>query len=209
MRTFGLTGGIGSGKSTVARLLRERHGVPVVDADDVARAVVAPGSEGLAAVVAAFGPTVLAPDGSLDRAAMRARIVQDPDARRTLEGITHPRIAAEVVARLGALREQGCPLAAVEAALMVETGSWRAYDALVVVSARPQTQVRRVMARDGSSEQGAQRLVALQLPLADKVALADFVVSNDGDLDELERAVDDLVPRLRSHAPRASRVLST
>lgn len=190
MRTFGLTGGIGTGKSTVAALLRARHGVPIVDADLVARDVVAPGSDGLAAVVAAFGPDVLDADGALDRARMRARILADAEARRTLEGITHPRIFVAITEALRALAEAGHPLAGVEAALMVETGSWRLYDALVVVSASPDTQVRRVMARDGVDEAAARAIVAAQLPMAEKERVATVVIRNDADLDALGAEVD-------------------
>lgn len=200
MRTFGLTGGIGTGKSTVARLLTERHGVPIVDADQIARQVVEPGSEGLAAIVAAFGPGVLRPDGTLDRPAMRARIVADPAARSRLEAITHPLIFAETARQLAALAEQGHAWAGVEAALMVETGSWRLYDALLVVSADPITQVRRVVVRDGVDEAAARAMLAAQLPMADKEAVATVVIRNDGDLDALAAAVDTAWARLVSSA---------
>lgn len=190
MRTFGLTGGIGAGKSTVARLLRERHGVPILDADQIAREVVRPGTEGLAAIVDTFGAGVLAPDGTLDRAAMRERILADPAARRTLEALTHPRIHEAIRARLAALDAHGAPLAGVEAALMVETGSWRHHDALVVVTCRPDTQVARVMARDGVGEPAARQALAAQLPLAEKEAVADVLIRNDGDARALEASVD-------------------
>ncbi|MCB9665548.1 MAG: dephospho-CoA kinase [Alphaproteobacteria bacterium] len=198
MRTFGLTGGIATGKSTVARLLRERHGIPVIDADQVARAVVAPGSPGLAEVVEAFGPDVLEDDGRLDRPAMRALIMADPAARRRLEAITHPRIAQGVGEALAALASQGTPLAAVEAALMVESGSWRMYDALVVVSASPETQLARVVDRDGGTRDDAARILAAQLPLADKERVASYVVHNEGSRADLEAEVDRLVAWLRA-----------
>lgn len=191
-RFFGLTGGIGTGKSTVARLLREAHGVPVLDADEVAREVVAPGTPGLGEVVAAFGTEVLTAEGHLDRAAMRARIVADPEARRTLEGITHPRIGLAVMAWMAAQADAGAPLAGVEAALMVETGTWRRYPALVVVTCDPEVQVRRVMARDGVTEAAARALIAVQMPMADKVAVAHHVVHNDGSLDALRAQVAEL-----------------
>jgi dephospho-CoA kinase len=188
-RFFGLTGGIGTGKSTVARLLRGEHGVPVLDADEVAREVVAPGTPGLSEIVAAFGPEVLTAGGQLDRAAMRARIVRDPDARRALEAITHPRIGEAVTRWMAAQAEAGAPLAGVEAALMVETGTWRRYPTLVVVTCDPEAQVRRVMARDGVAEAAARALIAVQMPMADKVAVANHVVHNDGDLDALRGRV--------------------
>ncbi len=123
MHVFGLTGGIASGKSTVAKLFVEA-GVPVVDADEVARAVVQPGSDGLAAVVAAFGEAVLLPDGTLDRKGLGARVFADAGARATLNGILHPRIAAESGRRIAELDAQGFSLACYDAALIVDGGGW-------------------------------------------------------------------------------------
>lgn len=185
MKVIGLTGGVASGKSTVARLLAEL-GVPVIDADRVAREVVEPGTPGLAKIVQAFGPSVLDAQGRLDRGAMRRRITADRDARRTLEAITHPAIREAIGERLGELAAAGHAAAVVEAALLVETGSWRLYPVLVVVSADPETQVRRVMARDGVSEADARALLAAQLPLADKEKVATHVIRNDGDRAALE-----------------------
>lgn len=196
MKVVGLTGGIACGKSTVARSLTERHGIPVIDADQVARDVVAKGTEGLAAVVDAFGPEVLAPDGTLDRALLRRRVMGDPLARRTLEAITHPRIHQSVTDQLARMAVDGVPLAIVEAALLVETGSWRLYDALIVVACAPETQVARVVARDGVSPEDARAVLAAQLPLADKIAVAHHVVHNDGDLDALHAEVDRLAAAL-------------
>jgi dephospho-CoA kinase len=197
MKTVGLTGGIATGKSSVTQRLRDR-GIPVVDADVVARQVVEPGTPGLAAIVDAFGPDVLDADGRLDRAAMRQRIIDDPGARKTLEGITHPRIFEAMAAALRAHAEAGAPLAVVDAALMVETGSYRMYDALVVVSCSEATQLERLQARDGMSEERARALIATQLPLSEKRAVADHVIDNDGTLADLDRAVDALVETLRS-----------
>jgi dephospho-CoA kinase len=123
---------------------------------------------------------------------MRARIVADPEARRTLEGITHPRIGLAVMAWMAAQADAGAPLAGVEAALMVETGTWRRYPALVVVTCDPEVQVRRVMARDGVTEAAARALIAVQMPMADKVAVAHHVVHNDGSLDALRAQVAEL-----------------
>lgn len=188
MRIFGLTGGIATGKSTVAAHLREAHGVPVVDADQVAREVVAPGSDGLNEVVSTFGAEVLDAEGRLDRAKMRARIMADPEARSALERITHPRIFERTAAHLRRLAEAGHPLAVVEAALMVETGSWRMYEGLIVVSCAPTTQRARLMARDGVSAAEAERTLAAQLPMADKEAVATVVIRNDGSLEDLRDA---------------------
>lgn len=196
MRTFGLTGGIGTGKSTVAQLLRER-GVPVIDADAVAREVVAPGSPALAEIARVFGPELLTPSGELDRPAMRRLITQDPEAKRGLELITHPRIGEGVTGRLESLAADGFELAGVEAALMVETGSWRRYDRLVVVTCAPEQQLARVMARDGVDEAAARAIIAAQLPLADKVAVAHHVIHNDGAPEALVKQVGRLVVALK------------
>lgn len=187
MLTVGLTGGIACGKSTVARLLRER-GVPVLDLDFVAREVVAPGSEGLAAIAERW--PVVVRDGALDRKALGAVIVADPDARRALEAITHPRIWARTEAWLAKLAEAGVHVAVVEAALMVETGSWRRYDRLVVVSASRPVQLTRLMAREGLDRETAERWLAAQLPLAEKERHAHLVIRNDGDEAALRQAVD-------------------
>jgi dephospho-CoA kinase len=194
MRTVGLTGGIACGKSAVASLLRSR-GVPVVDADQVARQVVAPGSDGLAAVVARFGTAVLQPDGGLDRAALRGIVSADADARKDLEGITHPRIFTGIRQWLDTQAEQDHPVAVVEAALMVETGSWRLYDALLVVACQPGTQLARLMARDGMAEADARRWLATQIPVAEKATYGTAVIWNDvpfrdGDRSALEAALD-------------------
>lgn len=187
-RLVGLTGGIATGKSTVARMLAA-HGAKVIDADQAARAVVAPGQPALAAIVDAFGTEALTEQGALDRAAMRARITADPDARRTLEGITHPAIRQWVAERIAEHVSVGAELVVVEAALLVETGGYQAYPTLIVVSCEPEVQVRRVMARDGVDEQAARGIIATQLPMADKEAVATHVVRNEGDRTALERQV--------------------
>ena len=193
--TVGLTGGIATGKSTVAALLRAR-GVPVIDADAVAREVVLPGEPALAELVARFGSEVLAADGTLDRAAMRRRITTDPDAKQALEAITHPDILGRILSRLQALDAAGEPAAVVEAALMVETGSYRAYPILVVVTCDPALQLRRVVARDGVTEAEAQAIIATQLPLAEKERVATHVIRNDAGLEALEARVDEVWSRV-------------
>lgn len=184
MTVVGLTGGIATGKSTVGRLLAA-SGVPVIDADLTAREVVEPGRPALQAIVAAFGPEVLNAEGRLDRATMRHRITHDADARATLEQITHPAIRVAIFERLGELQSAGHDAAVVEAALMVETGSYTLYPVLIVVACDPETQLRRVMARDGMSESEARALVATQLPLERKTEVATHVIWNDGTEDEL------------------------
>lgn len=193
MKVIGLTGGIATGKSSVARLLSERHHIPVLDADEVARQVVAPGTPGLQALIDAFGEDILEPGGSLDRRKLRRHVMSDAAARQHLESITHPRIRQAITDQLAAWAVEGVPLAVVEAALLVETGSWRLYDRLVVVSCSPETQIARVVARDGGSPEEAQAILDAQLPLARKTAVAHHVIHNDGDIDHLAAAVSRLV----------------
>lgn len=192
MHLFGLTGGLASGKSTVARRLRTR-GVPVIDADALAREVVLPGTSGLEAVVAALGPDARAPDGSLDRAAVARMVFGDDAKRRALNAIVHPRIAALTVERSEALAAAGEPLACYEAALIVENGMAEAFRPLVVVAAPPEVQIARAMARDGVTEAEARGRLAAQRPLADKVAVADHVIDNTGTLADLERKTDEIL----------------
>jgi dephospho-CoA kinase len=169
----------------VGRLFR-RLGVTVVDADEVAREVVERGSEGLAEIVAAFGDEVLAEDGTLDRKKLAAIVFEDPDARKRLERITHPRIFARSMQLMAAAAARGEPLAIYEAALLVENGSYKMLQALVVVAASAETQVARVASRDGIDEAGARARMAAQMPLEKKIAVADYVIWNDGDLAALE-----------------------
>lgn len=196
MQVWGLTGGISTGKSTVAGLLREA-GVPVIDADRVARDVVEPGEPALAAIAARFGEGVLDDEGRLDRPALRAIVLADPEARRALEGITHPAIHARIGEELAALAETGTKLAFVEAALMVETGSYRLYQGVLVVSCDPEVQLQRLMARNQIGRDEALRWTASQLPLADKEAVADELVINDGDRSALRAAVHAALERIR------------
>jgi dephospho-CoA kinase len=200
VKTVGLTGGIACGKSTVATILRAR-GIPVVDADVVAREVVARGTPGLQAVAARFPGAVA--DGALDRAALRDVVSRSDEARRDLEAILHPLIGARILEMLAALERGGAPLAFVEAALMIETKSYRRYDAVVVVAASPDAQLRRLMVRDGMREEDARRFIATQMPLVEKKKLATVVIDNDGDLAALEAAVDRMLTIVAA-SPRAA-----
>jgi len=180
----GLTGGIASGKSTVGKIFREL-GAMVVDADEVAREIVERGSEGLAEIVSAFGAEVLSTDGMLDRKKLGAIVFDDSAARKRLEGITHPRIFARSMQLMAAAASRGEKLAIYEAALLVENGSYKMLQALVVVAASEATQVARVAARDGIDEVGARARMAAQMPLEKKIAVADYVIWNDGDREAL------------------------
>ncbi|MEL6345944.1 MAG: dephospho-CoA kinase [Myxococcota bacterium] len=200
MKTVGLTGGIACGKSTVAALLRE-EGVPVIDADQVSRDVVMPGQPALAEIVARFGPEILNEDGTLNRKALGARVMGEENTRhRTdLESITHPRIFEAMGRHMQRFAADGAEIAVVEAALMVETGSYRIYDALLVVQCLPDVQVRRLMDRQGITEEDAQKWIASQMPVAEKAALADVIIDNDGSLLDLAASTAEGWQNVRRH----------
>ncbi|MGB5810502.1 MAG: dephospho-CoA kinase [Polyangiales bacterium] len=187
----GLTGGIACGKTTVARMFGEL-GVPVVDADDLAREVVEPGSPGLARIVEAFGREVLDSEGRLDRKRMGDIVFEDADARQRLNAILHPLIGAAGASHIAGLQADPAPFILYEAALLVETGSYKAFSALIVVTASEATQKRRLVERDGLTGAEAVARIGSQLPLRDKVAVADHVVANDGDLSATEARVAEV-----------------
>lgn len=195
MHLFGLTGGIASGKSAVAARLRER-GVPVIDADKLARDAVAPGTAGLAAIIARFGADVLSPDGSLDRKKLGAIVFGDEEARRALNAIVHPQVTLLTFAASKAYRDEGEALVCYEAALIVENGVADAFRPLVVVSAPEAVQLARVMRRDGLGEDEARARIAAQMPLGEKIAVADYVIENTGSLADLERRTDEVLASL-------------
>ncbi len=196
MRVVGLTGGIASGKSTFAAALRAR-GAPVVDADALAKAAVAPGSEALAEIARTFGPGVLGPDGALDRKRMGAIAFSDPDARRRLEAITHPAVRRAMAEETRRLADAGHDLAFYDTPLLYEVGLDRVLDSVVVVWAPPALQRARVVARDGLAPDEADARIAAQLPIDEKAARADFVVENVGSPPELEAKAGRLLSDLR------------
>lgn len=187
----GLTGGIASGKTTVSKMFAEL-GIPVIDADDLAREVVEPGTPGLQQVVEAFGEGVLDQAGRLDRKKVAELVFSDEEARKTLNAILHPRIGAAGAARIASYADHPAPYVIYEAALLVETGSYEAFQALVVVSAEESVQRLRLIARDGFSVSEANARLEAQFPLERKVAFADHVISNNGDLDGTRRQVAEV-----------------
>ncbi|MFK8003833.1 MAG: dephospho-CoA kinase [Polyangiales bacterium] len=189
-KRVGLTGGIATGKSTVAEFFRAR-GIPVVDADQVARDVVMPGQPALTEIVKTFGAEVLAGD-VLDRKKLGALVFGDEDARKKLNAIIHPRIAMESQRQLGEASKLDVPYVLYEAALLVENKIHKAFAALVVVSVPEAVQLERLVQRDASDEDAARARIASQLSLADKEALADYLVMNDGTLEETEAQVQEV-----------------
>ena len=197
MLLFGLTGGLASGKSAVAAHIAAR-GIPVIDADRLAREVVQKGTEGLAAVVKTFGEAVLLPDGELDRKALAAIVFSDDDKRRALNAIVHPRIAALGMERAAALAAAGHPLACYEAALLVENHLEDAFRPLVVVTVPLEVQVARATVRDGEPEDVVRGRIRAQMPIEEKVRVADYVIDNSGSLAELTAKTDDVLAQIRA-----------
>jgi len=192
VHVFGLTGGLASGKGVVAARFAAR-GLPVINADDLARDVVRPGTPGLAAIAAEFGADMLDARGELDRRRLGQRVFAEPDARRRLEAITHPRIQALMLERVGELDRRGEPLACYEAPILVEVGSAAKLRPLVVVAADEATQVARATERDRLPEAEVRARVAAQLPLAEKIRVADHVIVNDGTVREAEARADEVL----------------
>jgi dephospho-CoA kinase len=193
----GITGGIGAGKSTVCRVFREA-GYPVFSADEIAREVVQPGSPALAEIAQLFGPAALGPDGSLDRAYARERISRDPSLRRRLEAITHPRIQARAQELTKQAFSDGHEVVFYEAPLLFEAKSDREMDKVICVHAPDEIRLARVMARDGSTREQAERLLVSQMPQAEKIRRADFLLENGGGEEELRRAARNLLAQIKA-----------
>ncbi len=187
----GLTGGIASGKSTVAAMFGAL-GVPVIDADELARDVVAPGTPGLEAVLREFGPELRRPDGSLDRQRLRALVFADPERRRRLEALLHPPIARALEATS---RQAGGPYQLLVVPLLVESGLDRRVDRVLVVDCPEELQRTRLLQRDGETPAGVERLLAAQLDRASRLARADDMVRNKGALEDARRQVAGLHQR--------------
>jgi dephospho-CoA kinase len=192
MKVFGLTGGIGMGKSTAERLLHER-GVRVIDTDVLARQVVEPGQPALEEIKLAFGNEVVASDGSLRREALAGMVFSNTGARQKLERITHPRIHELWRAQIENWRAEKCPLAVVVIPLLFETAAETELDSTICVACSEASQRQRLLERGWTSEQ-IQRRNAAQWPVEKKIGRADFVVWSEGGLDVLARQLDRILP---------------
>ncbi|MEY4608854.1 MAG: hypothetical protein RL625_1071 [Gemmatimonadota bacterium] len=200
MRTIGLTGNIAAGKSAVASRLRA-HGVTVIDADQLAREVVAPGTPAHAAIVARWGTRVIATDGTLDRAALRAIVFGDAGERAALEAITHPAIAQRREARVAERAAQGEQVVILEIPLLFEAGLTKTVDQILLVDAPVALRRERLIRDRGLSDLEAEAMIAAQTPAEEKRARADWIIENDGSLDSLEQQVAALLPALRATHP--------
>ena len=194
MKTLGLTGGIGMGKSTAARFFRER-GAQVVDTDELARQLVEPGQPALAEIQAIFGKSIVAPDGSLRRDELAQLVFTDPAARKKLEAILHPRIRKSWLAQLDAWRKSDHPLAVVVIPLLFETGAESSFDKIVCTACSGKTQRQRLLDRGWTPGQINQRIAA-QWPIDRKIAHAHFVVWTDGSLETHAEQIERIITRL-------------
>ncbi|MFQ9706589.1 MAG: dephospho-CoA kinase [Limosilactobacillus pontis] len=195
-RIIGLTGGIASGKSTVSNLLRQA-GLPIVDADQVARQVQRPGSVALDKLAAIFGQGVIAPDGNLNRQRLGQLVFADPTARHKLDRVMQPLIRDAIWQAVANFKRQGVANVVLDVPLLFEEGYDTDCDMVVVVWVSPITELCRLMARNGYSKAAAQARIAAQLPLSTKMARADVVINNDGSLEQTRRQVAQLVEDLQ------------
>jgi len=195
MFKLGLTGGIGSGKSTVAAILVEL-GATLIDADAISRALTASGGAALPAITKSFGPSLIKPNGALDRDLMRAKVFADPEAKLQLEAIIHPLVRQELVRQMESAQKAGAACVVCEIPLLVESGHWKPLmDQVLVVDCSEQTQIQRTMARSGMTAQQVQAIIQNQATRAQRLAAADAVVLNDGvTLDVLRAEVARLAP---------------
>jgi len=199
MLIVGLTGNIAAGKSAVAARLAA-HGAPIIDADLLAREAVAPGSAALAAIAARFGPQILAPDGALDRAALRQVVFRDATAREALNAIVHPEVARRRAAAVARLRESGATIVVCDIPLLFETGLEGEMDRIILVDAPVAVRRERLMHDRGLSAADADAMIAAQMPAEQKRARAHYVIENDGTREALDAQVDAVWTALRAAA---------
>ena len=196
LQRIGLTGGIGSGKSTVARVLVE-CGAALIDADAISRQLTAPGGAAISALTSQFGPQIITAEGAMDRDRMRQLAFNDPALKKQLEAIIHPLISQESLRQSSAAVDAGCACIVFDIPLLVESGRWRQQlDRVLVVDCAEDTQIARVMARNGLTREGVEKIIAAQASRAQRLAAADICICNEGlSLQALARLVRQLAPR--------------
>lgn len=197
MRRVALTGGIGTGKTHVARHLAEHLGIPVIDSDAIVHAALASGGALVEPIVRRFGSAVRDADGSVNRRALGAIVFADEGARRDLEALVHPYVYQRITEWFAALGA-ATPVAVADIPLLFETGRAGAFDAVIVAACEPETQIARVMERDGATREEAERRLAAQWPIGRKVERADYVIRTDGGKNDTDRQIDAVVTKLRS-----------
>lgn len=199
MLSVALTGNIAAGKSAVAELFR-RWGATVIDADEIVREVQAPGGPVMGEIAARFGTSVVRPDGSLDRPALRRRVMADPDALAALNRIVHPAVHARRAELMAEARSRGAPLVVSDIPLLFEAAEPGEFDLVVLVDAPEAVRLARLMENRGLDREEAQRMIEAQMPSREKRARSDYVIDNDGDPAALERAARTVWRALRSRA---------
>jgi len=196
-RCFALTGGIATGKSTVAKMLAEK-GCRIVDTDLIAREVVEPGTPGLADIAEKFGKDVLNVDGTLNREAMRDLIIRDPEKRNILNGITHPRINDRVLELIGEHSAKGSMPIIIDVPLLFEAGWHKIFSTVILVYVPVPVQVERLMARDRLTREMAEKTLTFQMGIEEKRKLATYVIDNSGTVGETARRVDELFGKIKT-----------
>ena len=208
MVSAGLTGGIGSGKSTVAKLFAAR-GAATIDSDEIGRGMMQPGNVVYDRIVSGFGPEVLLPDGQLNRAKIAEIVFNDPDRLKHLNAIVHAPVLREIDRQMFAQRQKNPnAIVVVESAVLFEAGQNRRFDKMVVAWCRPEQQIERFRAKSGVSPEDVERRMAAQMPGDEKKRLADFVIDTSGTLEETERQVEEVFAKLQALAtalPKAAR----
>jgi dephospho-CoA kinase len=197
LKLIGLTGGAGSGKSTVSRMFGQL-GAAVVDADEAAHAVYEPGMPAFDDIVSAFGPEYVGDDGRVDRARLGDLVFRDEEARKRLNAIVHPRVRDWMAERTVDAFERGAEVVLQDVPLLFENGLQGLYSKTILVYARPAIQVARLVGERGITRERAERMVASQMPIEDKKALADFVIDNEGSIDDSRRQVEEVWARVRA-----------
>jgi dephospho-CoA kinase len=195
VKRVALTGGIATGKTHVARRLARHHDVPVVDSDEIVHEALATGGALVGPVIDRFGEGVRASNGGINRRALGAIVFEDPDARGALERLVHPHVY-DRIARWFAALDPAAAFAVADIPLLFETGHESDFDAIIVTACDPATQIERVIKRDGVTREDAERRVAAQWPIHEKVARASYVVRTDGATAETDRQVDGIVTKL-------------
>jgi len=197
MLIVGLTGGVASGKTAVSRVLRE-EGAYIIDADQIARELVQPHKPAWNELVRAFGKEILQEDGSIHRRKLADKVFTDPEQRKVLNQILHPRIKEEMDRRIKEIRQKDPEaIVVIDAPLLVELGVYRKVDRLIVVTSTQMQQMERLKERDGRSPEEALRLFSSQMPVEEKVKLADFVIRNEGSLEETRKRAKEVFKELK------------
>lgn len=201
---IGLTGGLGSGKSSVAKVLSSL-GCFIISADDLGHQVLEPGGEAYQPAIDLLGPEILNPDKTIDRRAVGAQVFKDPALLQKLNAIVHPAVRAKAKALAGGhFRDHPDGIAVVEAAILIETGSYKDYDRLIVATCRPEQQIERAMARDGLTRDEVLARMSRQIPLQEKVKYADYVIDTSGAREDTAAQTRKVYEALRSEAQKNS-----